>query len=96
MGSDSEIAKFFYFVLNIALVGLAAYLRRVVFVVFGGLGVFAYLGDLAFRVFDDLVLFPMVLSLIGAAIVLVGVRLQKSKNVYMAWIDESLPPLWPA
>ncbi len=70
MNSDSEINKFLYLLLNIGLVALALFLKRSVFLVFGAMGVFGYIGHLAYRVFEDSFLFPFVLAIVGLAMIL--------------------------
>jgi hypothetical protein len=52
------------------LMALAIKLKRTVFMVFGVLGVYAYLGHLAWTVFQDSVLFPFVLALLGLSLIL--------------------------
>ena len=69
MSSDSEIRKFLYLLLNIGLIAIALYLRRSVFLVFGAMGVFGYIGHLAYRVFEDSILFPFVLAFIGLVMI---------------------------
>jgi hypothetical protein len=77
MDSDSEIGKFIYLLINVGLVAVSLYLRRSVFLVFGALGVFSYLGHLAYEVFKDSVLFPFVLALLGLGMIVATVLAQK-------------------
>lgn len=70
MDSGSELKRFVYLLINLALVGMAIKLRRTVFLVFGAMGVYAYLGHLAWEVFQDSVLFPFVLALLGLSLIL--------------------------
>lgn len=91
MNSDSEVSKFLYCLINLGLIGLAAFLRRRTFVVFGSLGVFVYLGHLSFKVFPDTVLFPVILSLVGVLIVIAGVALRQKYNKLEAWLETALP-----
>jgi hypothetical protein len=70
MDSGSEIKRFIYLLINLALVGLAVKLKRTVFLVFGALGVYIYLGHLAWEVFEDSVFFPFVLALLGLSLIL--------------------------
>ncbi len=76
MDGGSELNRFMYLLVNLGLVGIALYLRRTVFLVFGALGVHAYLGHLAYRVFADSFLFPFVLALLGLSLILVTVGAQ--------------------
>ena len=77
--SDSEVSKFFYFCINLVLVGLGALLVRKVFVIFGALGCCFYLGHLASNVFRDSWLFPVALTAIGLGVVYAGILWQKNE-----------------
>ena len=70
MDSGLELRRFVYLLINIGLVALAIKLRRAVFMVFGTFGIFAYLGHLAWEVFQDSVFFPFVLALLGLILIL--------------------------
>lgn len=79
MNSGSEWAKFGYAILNGGLILLSVLLERRVFIVFGGLGVFGYLGHLSYRVFKDSALFPVALSLLGLSVISLGVLYQRHR-----------------
>jgi len=68
MNSGSEWGKATYCLINLALMALSVLLQRWIFIICGGLGVTFYIGHLAFSVFDNAVMFPFVLTLIGVAI----------------------------
>ncbi|HYW71062.1 MAG TPA: hypothetical protein VE961_08515 [Pyrinomonadaceae bacterium] len=70
MDSGSEAGRFLYLLVNIGLVGLALWLTRTVFLVFGGMGIYIYLGHLAWVVFRDSFFFPFVLALFGLILIL--------------------------
>jgi hypothetical protein len=70
MDSGSEATRFVYLLINCGLVGVAIKLRRTAFLVFGAMGVYAYLGHLAWAVFKDSVLFPFVLAFLGLTLIL--------------------------
>jgi hypothetical protein len=70
MDSGSEVKRFIYLLINLALIGLAVKLKRTVFLVFGAIGVYIYLGHLAWEVFKDSVFFPFVLALLGLSLIL--------------------------
>jgi len=70
MDSGSEVNRFIYFLINLGLIGLAVKLRRTVFLVFGAIGCYIYLGHLAWEVFKDSVFFPFVLALLGLSMIL--------------------------
>jgi hypothetical protein len=70
MDSGSELKRFVYLLVNMALVGTALLLKRTAFLVFGALGIYIYLGHLAWEVFKDSVFFPFVLALLGLSLIL--------------------------
>ncbi|WP_334020534.1 DUF2157 domain-containing protein [Alteromonas sp. S015] len=77
--SDSELSKFFYFCINLAMIGIGALLIRKVFVVLGAIGGCLYLGHLASNVFKDSWLFPIALTAIGLGVVFLGIWWQKNE-----------------
>lgn len=78
--SDSELSKFLYFCVNLAMIGVGVVLVRRVFVVFGAIGSCLYLGHLAWEVFEDSWLFPITLTAIGLLIIFLGVLWQKHEK----------------
>jgi hypothetical protein len=99
MESGSERKKFLYCLINVGLIILAVFLQRRVFVVFGGCGVFGYLGHLSYNVFKDSFLFPMALSLLGLAVIYLGVQYQRNREKFeeavLALIPVSMRRLRP-
>lgn len=89
--SDSELSKALYCLINIALLCLAIFLMRRVYAIFGALGVAFYLGHLADHVFLDSLLFPLVLSLIGLAIIGGGILYFRRRQAIIRWLADSLP-----
>ncbi|MGC1490740.1 MAG: hypothetical protein WA798_05155 [Candidatus Acidiferrum sp.] len=79
MDSGSELRKFLYCMINLALMFVAVFLERRAFLVFGAIGVFAYLGNLSYTVFKDSMLFPMALTLIGLLVIFLGVSYQRNR-----------------
>lgn len=91
MNSNSELNKFLYFLINLALMGLSVFLYRRAFVVFGAFGVCGYIGHLSYRVFEDSLLFPVVLSVIGVAVIYLGIQLKRHGPKIQQAADENLP-----
>lgn len=89
--SDSELNKFLYFCINLALIGLGALLARKVFVIFGALGSCLYLGHLAEKIFPDSWRFPIALTAIGFGIVFFGIWWQKHERAITQKIAQHLP-----
>jgi hypothetical protein len=76
MDSDSEIGRFLYLLVNVGLVALALHLKRSTFLVFGAMGIYAYIGHLAYTVFQDSFMFPFVLAFLGLVMILTTVWAQ--------------------
>jgi hypothetical protein len=91
MDSGSELGKLFYCALNIGFFFFAVYLRRRVFLVFGTLGVLGYIGHLAWTLFKDSYAFPIALAFLGLLIVYLGIKYQKNKTSFEAYIEKLLP-----
>ena len=89
--SHNEWAKLCYCLINVLLVLLGAALARRVFTVLGALGVAGYLGYLAHRVFQDSLLFPFALTLLGLGLVALGVWWQRHEAGMHAWLVRRLP-----
>lgn len=73
-----NIALFIYVVTNLILMVLSIVLMRKVLMVFGAIGLFSYLSYLSFNLFVDSVLFPFYMSLVGLAIICLGILYQKN------------------
>ena len=87
----TELQKFLYLLINIALLGFSIFVNRRIYAVFGGLGIATYLGNLAFNVFKDMILFSFALSAIGLLIIYLGLLLHRNRNRLVAALDENLP-----
>jgi len=77
MDSNNEVSKFLYFLTNVLLMGVSVFLQRKVFVIFGAIGSFGYIGYLASDIFADSMLFPFVLTIMGAMILYCGILLHR-------------------
>jgi hypothetical protein len=91
MDSPSELSKFFYCLINVGLVACSLLLRRRAFLIFGALGIFGYLGHLAYRVFEDSLIFPFAMSAMGILVIYAGVQYQKNQHRIDAFVQEHLP-----
>ena len=89
--SSSELAKAFYCLINVGLIGFSVFVMRRPYALFGAIGVSIYLGNLAGKVFEDSLLFPFALSFIGVAIIAAGLLLHKHRAALSAWMTDSLP-----
>ena len=96
MESGSELGKFLYGLINVVLIGLSLLLRRLMFVICGALGVTGYIGHLAYRVFEDSILFPFALTFIGLAIIALGVIYQRNRRQFEGLVAQRLPARWLA
>ncbi|WP_020681021.1 hypothetical protein [Marinobacterium rhizophilum] len=91
MHSDSELNKFIYLCINLAMIAAGAMLSRRVFAVFGGLGAAGYLGHLAYDVFKDSMMFPFVLTVIGLGVIYLGIVWQRHEKAISSKLRELLP-----
>lgn len=91
INSGSELGKAAYCAVNLAMILVGAALGRRVFAVFGGLGVAGYLGHLSWRVFRDSLVFPFALTLIGLAIIWLGVLWQRREQEWSQRLRAVLP-----
>ena len=91
MGSGSEWGKLAYCGINVSMILIGAVLGRRVFAVFGGLGVAGYLGYLSYKVFKDSLIFPLALSLVGLAIIGLGVLWQRREAQWSERLRGFLP-----
>jgi len=89
--SDSELAKLGYCLINLLMIGIGVLLLRRVFVVFGALGVAGYLGYLSHQVFEDSLLFPVILSALGLLIIYLGVLWQRHEARISERLRSRLP-----
>jgi len=90
--SDNELLKFVYCLINVGMVVLAVFLGRRIYAVFGALGISFYLGYLAYEVFEDSLLFPLVLSAIGLAVIGLGIWYFRKQQAIAQWMITTLPP----
>lgn len=75
--SGNEWGKLIYACLNCGFVIISVLLDRRVFLIFGALGIFGYLTDLAHTLFRDSIFFPFALSVVGIVMIGIGVLIQK-------------------
>jgi len=88
LSSDSELNKFLYLCINLLLIFIGAVISRKVFVVFGVAG---NLGHFAYDVFKNSMLFPFALSLIGIAIIGLGILWQSREELITQRLRARLP-----
>ncbi|MCZ8252172.1 MAG: DUF2157 domain-containing protein [Hylemonella sp.] len=89
--SGTEWGKAVYALINVGLVFLGAAIGRRVFTVFGALGVAGYLGYLSYRVFRDSLMFPFALTLLGLAVIALGIWWQRHEKAIEARLGAWLP-----
>lgn len=92
MDGGDEWSKAVYCLINVGLVLVSVLLERRVFIIFGALGVFGYLGHLSYRVFQNSFVFPFVLTAVGLGIIYLGVQYQKHGETIQRFILGHLPP----
>jgi hypothetical protein len=77
---------------SLALIPLALFLGRRIYLILGGIGVFLFLGHLAVRVFSFSLLFPLVLSALGVGVIALGALYHRRRARIEAWVERALPP----
>jgi hypothetical protein len=80
MDSGSQLNRFLYCLVNLGLMLLSVVLDRRVFIVFGSMGVFGYLGYLSWDVFKDSLLFPFALTALGLVLIALGIWYQRNQD----------------
>lgn len=89
--SDSELSKFVYCLINVAMMLVGVLLDRKVFLVFGGIGFFGYLGYLSWNVFRNSLAFPFALTALGLAIVFLGWAYHRHYNAIQRQVRQFTP-----
>src|SRR5699024_8797173 len=84
--------KLGYCLINLGLLAVSAALRRRLFAVFGAFGILRYVSYLAFDVFEDSLLFSLLLTVLGLLVIAAGVVWQRHE----AQIGRSLRRVLPA
>jgi hypothetical protein len=94
LDSGSELARFGYCLIHLAMIAVALLLQRKVFLVFGAVGVFSYLCREAYGYFRNSIAFPFVLSLIGIAIIVAAMAYRRNEAALQQWANSLLsrPP----
>lgn len=91
LDSGNQLAKLGYCLIHLVLIVISLVLRRKVFLVFGGLGVFGYLCNEAYTYFRNSVAFPFVLSFIGIAIIVIAMKFKKNEAALQQRVAAWLP-----
>lgn len=84
--SHGELGRVVYVGLNLGLIGVGIYLNRKTFAVFGAMGVYGYVGHLAWSVFKNSPAFPLVLAFVGLMMILTTVLFQKNQARLRRWM----------
>lgn len=88
---NSELSKFGYLCINLAMIVVGAVLSRRVFVVFGGFGTAAYFSYQAYGVFKNSMMFPFLLTGIGFSIIYIGIVWQRHEAKISSKLRGFLP-----
>ncbi len=87
----TELAKFAYCLINVGLVFFGVFLHRRIYGVLGTFGIASYLGYLAYDVFSDAILFSFALTVVGLAVIGLGLALYRKQDAISARLDTLLP-----
>lgn len=88
---DSHLKMFIYCLINIIVMIISLVLQRPLFIVFGVIGIFSYIIYLAHRAFENSLIFPFILTIIGIAIIYFGIKYQQNRNVWEQAILRLIP-----
>lgn len=88
---STDVTRFIYLLINLALISLSLFLDRRIYAVFGAIGVAVYLGYLAHDVFKDMILFSFALSAIGLGVIALGLWLNRHYAALSVAIDTRMP-----
>jgi Ca2+/Na+ antiporter len=91
MGHGETWGEVVFLLINVVMIFYGAIIGRRVYAIFGGLGVAQVLGWFSYRVFQDSLAFPLVLSFIGLAVVGLGILWQKREREWTAAVRSVLP-----
>ncbi|WP_019140251.1 hypothetical protein [Noviherbaspirillum massiliense] len=91
MGSGQLAGKLAYFAIHAGLVFIGAALGRRMFAVFGGIGIAAVLCDLSWHMFKNSFAFVLVLTLMGFALIAIGLWWSKHEAELSAKLRTLLP-----
>ncbi|EFB42508.1 hypothetical protein [Parachlamydia acanthamoebae] len=89
--SENEWILLIYLLINFILLSLSILLQRKILCIVGAIGIFAYLSHVAYRIFENSIWFPIVLSLIGILLIYCGVLYQKHRVKLQNWMFNQIP-----
>lgn len=96
---SSEYQRFLYLLINFGLMLLSILLKRVVFLVFGALGVLLYLSSIFYKYFSESLSFPIILSVVGVLVIFLGILYHKNRMKFeaaiMSWLPASMKKWLP-
>lgn len=91
MESNNEWSKILYCLINIVLLIGGVLVQRKIFLVCGAIGVNGYIGHLAYRVFNNSIWFPFVLSFAGIAIIYMGILYNRNQTKIEQFLRDKVP-----
>jgi len=87
----NELGQLFYALINVVMIFVGVFLNRRVFTIFGVLGVFSYLGHLAFSLFASSLAFPVALVFLGLLIIVAATQWVKMERKLRSFLAPYLP-----
>jgi hypothetical protein len=91
MSTGGQFSKAMYCLVHLFMMVVAVILRRKVFLIFGGIGVFCYLGSEAETYFKNSLGFTFSLTLIGFLFILAGIAYKRNEATLESWISPLMP-----
>jgi hypothetical protein len=94
LDSGSELGRFAYFLINVAMMFTSVILARKVFLLAGSIGAIYYVGHLLWSLFSNSIFFPFALILAGIGVIFLGVQYRRHKteieNVIVGFVPQAL------
>ncbi len=91
LDKNGEFSKFLYLCTNLLMMAIGVILARKVFDILGAIGSSLYLAHLTSQVFQDSVLFPIALTVIGLIVIYLGTLWQKNAALITKEAQSILP-----
>lgn len=91
MGNGNQFSKAVYCLIHLLMIAVAVILRRKVFLIFGGIGVFLYLANEAEVYFRNSLGFTFSLTAIGILFIVAGLGYKRNESRLQGWLSPLMP-----
>lgn len=92
--SESILFGLLFLAVYLIMAGISLFLREIMFMVFAVIGVYIYIFNLVFDIFEGSAIFPLILGIMGVSIVLLAVFFQKyGTRLFRRRSNEKIEPV---